>query len=152
MDPEVLLAEREILAEWVLLAHLEYLECQEFLECLDPLDHCLKYSPSSIRFRCHRERTRGQIPSPTCRLRWGQWVLEALQASAAPRGLRAVLDPRESTGTEDSRELRGPRGSEEAGGCLAGMESPELTDCLEERGQMVLLEAEVCLEFKECLD
>jgi len=152
MAPEVPQAEREILEEWVLLAHLASLECLEFLACLDPQDLFLKYSPSSIRYRCHRERTRDRIHSLTCRQRWGQWAPEARLESAGPRVLPAVLDPRVSMDTEDRQELQAPRGSEEAGGCLAEMESQELMDCQEERVLMVLLEPEVCLEFKECLD
>ena len=54
--------------------------------------------------------------------------------------------------TEVGQELQAPRGSEEAGACQAETESRVLTDYLEERVQMGLLELEVCLEFKECLD
>ena len=69
-----------------------------------------------------------------------------------PRVLLAVWDPRVSMGTEAGQELQAPRGSEEAGACPAETESRVLMDCLEERVQMGLLELEVCLEFKECLD
>ena len=151
MAQEVLQAERGILAEWVLLAHLASLVCQEFLECLDPQDLFLKYSPSSIRSRCHKGRTRDQIHSLTCKLRSGQWVPEAGLASVDPRVLPAVLDPRVSMDTGDGQELQALRVSEEVRGCLAEMEKRESMDCLEERVQMVLMEQEVYLEFKECL-
>ena len=152
MAPEDPQAEREILAEWVLLAHLASLECQEFLACLDPQDLFLKYSPLSIRSRCHRERTRDRIHSPTCRQRLGQWALEDHLESAGPRVPPAVLDPRVSMDTGARQELQAHRGLGEAGGCLAEMESRVLMDCQEERVLMVLLELEVCLEYRECLD
>ena len=152
MAPGVLQAERGTLAEWVHLAHQASLVCQEFLECLDLQDLCPKYNPLSIRSRCHKGRTRDPIRSPTCKLRSGQWVPEARLASAVPRVLPAVLGPRVSMDTGARQELRAPRVSEEDRGCLAEMESRVLMDCLEERVQMALLEQEVCLESKECLD
>ena len=61
-----------------------------------------------------------------------------------------MLGPRVSMDTGARQELRAPRVSEEARGCLAEMESQALMDCLEEKVQMALLEQEVYLESKEC--
>ena len=63
-----------------------------------------------------------------------------------------MWDPRVSMDTGAGQELQDPKVSEEAGACLAEMESQALTDCLVGRVLMGLLELEVCLEFKECLD
>ena len=63
-----------------------------------------------------------------------------------------MWDPRVSMDTGAGQELQAPKVSEEAGACLAETESRALMDCLEGRVQMGLLELEVCLEFKECLD